>query len=162
MTIAEITALVVTARDAHQASKSALANAIVKILGPIPNGTTLQVGAHTVAMRKLYCGCSQWSNRSWDVTGDADGYLVDGFLVRDEDVSVWDGHNMHHRKTPLYLDPLGEGSPLRLASAHRLRSLATDLPQAVNDYVSGRREATAANIAATLILSTAPAESVTA
>lgn len=133
----------------HRATRDSLAEAIVTMLEPLPNGTVLKTASHTVEMRKVYCGCSQWSNRTWDVTGKEDGYLVDGGLIRDEDPSVWDGNNRHDRKTPLYLSADSEGeSGLKLATAKVLRSLARELPEALAKYIAGKQADTAETKAA--------------
>lgn len=148
----EIACLVKATLAEHRKTRDTLAEAIAGMLEPMPNGTTLQVGQHKVEMRKVFCGCSQWANRTWDVTGKADGYLVDGQLIRNEDPDVWDGNNRHYRKTPLYLDSTGEGEALRLAPAKTLRSLAKDLPQAIAEWVARKQVDTAATAEATTAL----------
>jgi|CZCB01.1.fsa_nt_gi hypothetical protein len=135
----EIADLITAALKEHRAARDSLAEALVTMMEPLPNGATIKTASHTVEKRKVYCGCSQWSNRSWDVTGSADAYIVDGALIRDEHPSVWDGHNHHHRRTPLYLSRDSEGRALKLASAKVLRSLARELPDALAAYVAGKQ-----------------------
>lgn len=149
----EIAEMIAFALREHRATRDALAEAIVTMLEPLPNGTTIKTPSHTVEMRQVFCGCSQWANSTWDVTGEADGYLVDWDLIRDERPSVWDGHNCHHRRTPLYLsvndhdidddDGIpGHGPGLRLATAKTLRSLARELPGAIAEYVARKQAET--------------------
>lgn len=69
------------------------------------------------------------------MTGSDRACLVDGWLIHDVNPSVWDGHHQHQRRTPLYLDQLGESYPLSIASAEVLREIARELPQAIADYL---------------------------
>lgn len=144
----EIVKIITEALNENRATRKSLAEAIVTMLEPIPNGTVIETASHKVKMCKVYCGCSQWSNREWDVTGKANGYLVDGYLIRDEDPTVWDGNNNHYRRTKLYLSPDGEGEGLKLASADRLRSLSKELPVALAEYIVGIQRDTAETKAA--------------
>lgn len=157
MTTTEIAEMITATLEEHRATRDSLAWAIVTMLEPIPSGTVITSASHTVEMRKVYCGCSQWCNGTWDVTGSADGYLVDGALIRNEDPSVWDGRNCHSRKTPLYLhaesDEAARG--LKLATAKALRSLARALPEALAAYVAGKQADTSETKAALAALSPA-------
>lgn len=148
MKTTEIATLITAALKEHRATRDSLAEAIVTMLEPLPNGTVIKTASHTVEMRKVYCGCSQWSNRTWDVTGNEDAYIVDGTLIRNEDPSVWDGNNHHYRRTPLYLSQVGEGGAVKLATAKVLRSLARELPESLAAYVAGKQADTAETKAA--------------
>lgn len=152
MTPTEIASLIADSLKAHRETRDTLASALVTMLAPLPNGTVLKTPSHTVEARKVYCGCSQWSNRTWDVTGSDDGYLIDGALIQDVDPSVWDGSNRHHRRTPLYLDRNGDSSPLKRATAQTLRSLARELPAALAAYIAGKQADTAETKAAAAAL----------
>lgn len=149
MNTTEIAEMITDTLKEHRATRDSLAEAIVTMLEPLPNGTAIQTGSHTVEARKVYCGCSQWSNRAWDVTGKEDGYLVDGDLIRDERPSVWDGNNVHYRRTPLYLSADSQGERgLKLATANVLCSLARELPEALAKYIAGKQADTAETKAA--------------
>lgn len=136
----------------HKGSRDMLADAITTILTPLPNGTVIKTASHTVECRKVFCGCSQWSNRRWDVTGKEDGYIVDGALIGDVDPSIWDGSNWHYRRTGLYLSRDGDGSTLKLATAKTLRSLSRELGEGVAAYVAGKKADTLETVAATAAL----------
>ena len=152
MTPTEIASLIADSLKAHRETRDTLASALVTMLEPLPNGTKITTPSHTVEARKVYCGCSQWSNRTWDVTGSDDAYLIDGALIQDVDPSVWDGSNHHHRRTPLYLNRDGGGSPLKRATAQTLRSLARELPAALAAYIAGKQADTAETKAAAAAL----------
>ena len=145
MSTSDIAKIIESTFKEHRASRDKLAAAIVKMLDLIPNGTTLKTASHTVEIRKVFCGCSQWSNRSWDVTGSSRATLVDGNLIQDEYPTVFDGNNFHDRRTPLYLSPDGDSSALKLAAATTLRSLARELPDSIKSYIDGKREDTKKN-----------------
>jgi hypothetical protein len=107
----------------------------------------------------IYCGCSQWGNRTWDVTGKVLTFLVDGQLIEDCEHSVFDGSNRHFRRTPWYstLDARADESEpgdeaLKLADAKTLRELARDLPQALKAWISASEAEIAETVAAANIL----------
>lgn len=152
MSTREIANLITQTLKEHRATRDSLAQALIELLEPLPAGTKLQAGPHTISIHKVFCGCSQWSNRKWDLTGSEIGYLVDGQLIRDEDPSIWDGNNHHYRRTPLYRDRNGEGESLKLASAKTLRALALALPAALAAYIEGKKVDAVATEAARVAL----------
>jgi hypothetical protein len=125
----------------------------------MPAGTQLVVGSHTLRSVIVYCGCSQWGTRTWDVTGKVLTFLVDGLLIEDCETTVWDGSNHHPRRTPWYstLDArVDESEPdeggLKLADTKTLRELARDLPQALKAWIEASEAEIVETVAAANIL----------
>lgn len=125
---------------ARRESRNALGQRIVDLLDEIPLRTTMEHEGIRVEVRNVFCGCSQWSNRRWDVTGYARGVLVgDHLVMADMNGDVHDGNNLHTRKTGWYRDRDGCES-IPVATGAMLRELAGVLPAMLTAYMAGQRE----------------------
>lgn len=124
---------------ARRDSLKELRKRIVAILEPIPIGVVLTDHRGEVCrVVRIYAGASQWSNRNWDVKIKGAGYLSNRqLLAEDIEDSVFDGSNVHYRRTGCYLnvDDGGYGYELSFLSGAETRALAARLPVAVAAYM---------------------------
>lgn len=147
----DISDMVKAALDERHATRQQLAERIDELCVTLPRGAVLtsEPDEHnrtvTVRVVRVYCGCSQWANRTWDATGKARAVLVDDDLLLDVDPGFHDGSNMLYRRTPLYRSHDGGGSPLRLATSQSLRYLASRLGAMIAAYVATQQAEAAAN-----------------
>lgn len=130
---------------ARRESRNALGQRIVDLLDEIPLRTKLEHEGIRVEVRNVFCGCSQWANRRWDVTGYARGVLVnDALVMADMDGDVHDGSNLHTRKTGWFRDRDGCES-IQVATGAQLRALAAVLPAMLTAYMAGQHDEAARN-----------------
>lgn len=147
MTYDELTKHLSKAIKAKRASLKELRSTIMDLLCEVPTGTILRgPDGQTAVLRKVVTGASQWDNRTWDVTIEGRGLIMNGDMAcHDCNHSKWDGNNMHYRSTESYCLGHAEGPVLDFLPGPELRKLAGWLPSALASFVADCEAEAAAN-----------------
>lgn len=134
----KIIELVEEAVEAQSASLNQLANTIKSVFTPIPFDTEMKTKSHVIRVVKVCRDVPKCSGDREHVNS-AKAVLVDHTLVAVCNAAYSEGGKLQHRCSTLRLAQ-DEGSILKLASTSALKSLASELPEALAQWIDDQRK----------------------